>query len=566
MSSVSKKKPPVKQTAPKKTTAPPPKPERDYTLVFLFIVIAIVSYIRYRYITMTLERDEGEYAYIGNLFLHGVPPFKNGYSMKLPGTSLMYALFMFLFGHSNTGIHTGFMVMNAATMYFLYAAFKKLFNPFIGLATAAIYGLMAIGLPFIGFAAHATHCICFYGSIALLLLAGYMKSGKTLTLFLIGLMMGMAFLMKQQAIFLIVYYGLFLLIYLKMEKKLKWPDILKKLVWYGIGVIIPYLIIFFIVVFTGQFRDFWLWTVQYASQYESVKDLSIIEIYLKSSFTPAWAVYDYLWIISLAGMVVLFLTPYSRIQKIFATGFIIASAYVVSSGFYFRPHYYIVILPAIGFLAGILIEFLVKQLLKRLPALKLQQTLLFTLSALVVYMMYDSRQYYFSLRVPQVCNMAYWGNPFSEIPEVAQYIRDHTSDTDKIAVLGSEPEIYFYANRKAATGYLYTYPLVDKQRNNMVMQQQMIDEIEKNKPSYIVFCNISFSWVAQPGVPQKIFQWGNYYTHTYYTPVGFIDFFNDIGWHAFWGDAIKERHVEPAAFMIVFKRNADTARVAAPHS
>ena len=558
-----KKKPVVKQSTPKKAAAPRPKPERDYSLVILFIMIAIVSYIRYRYLAIVLERDEGEYAYMGNLLLHGVAPFKNGYSMKLPGTSFMYALFMFFFGHSDTGIHTGFMVMNAATMYFLYLAFKKLFNSFIGLATASIYGYMAIGLPFIGFAAHATHCICFYNSIALLLLAGYMKSGKPRTLFFIGLMMGIAFLMKQQAIFLILFFGLFLLVYMKMEKKQLWQEIIKRLFRFGIGVVIPYLFIFLVIIATGQFHDFWLWTVEYASQYEAVKGLATIEIYLKASFTPVWAVYNYLLVISLAGIIALFLSSYSRIQKIFTVGFMLASACVVSSGFYFRPHYYIVILPVVGLLTAILIEFLVKQLLKRLPALKLQQTLLFTLFALVFYIMYDSRKYYFSLLVSQVCDMAYWGNPFSEVPEIAKYIKNHTSDTDKIAVMGSEPEIYFYSNRKAATGYLYTYPLVDRQRNNMVMQNQMIDEIEKNKPAYIIFCNISYSWVAQAGVPQKIFQWGNLYTHANYTAVGFIDFFSNMGWHAFWEDDIKQRHIDPQSFIIVFKRNPDT--VPAPH-
>lgn len=563
---MSKKKSVVKQASPKKAVVPPPKPERDYTLVVLFIMIAIVSYIRYRYLTIALERDEGEYAYMGNLLLHGVAPFKNGYSMKLPGTSFMYALFILIFGHSNTGIHTGFMFMNAATMYFLFAAFKKLFTPFIGMATATIYGFMAIGLPFIGFAAHATHCICFYTSIALLLLAGYMKSGKPLTLFFIGLMMGMAFLMKQQAFFLILFFGLFLFFYMKIEKQESWQETIKRLFRFGIGVIIPYLFIFLVIVATGQFHDFWLWTVQYASEYEAVKGLDIIEIYVKASFTPAWAVYNYLWILSLAGIVALFLDSYSRIQKVFVVGFILASACVVSSGFYFRPHYYIVIMPVVGLLTALLIEFLVKELRKRLPVLKLQQTLLVTLLVLVFYVMYDSRKYYFSLPVSQVCDMAYWGNPFSEVPEISKYIKDHTSDTDEIAVMGSEPEIYFYANRKAATGYLYTYPLVDKQRNNMVMQQQMIDEIEKNKPAYIIFCNISYSWVAQPGVPQKIFQWGNSYTHTYYTPVGFIDFFSNMGWHAFWGDDIKQRHIDPQSFIIVFKRNADTASAVAPHT
>ena len=350
----------------KKTAKPQPKkvaaiqkPERDYYLIFLCIIIALVSGIRYRLISLPFERDEGEYAYIGSLFLHGVAPFKDAYSMKLPGTSLMYAILMFIFGQSNTGVHLGMLFVNAATMYFLYTAFKKTFNPFIGLVTSTVYGFMAIGFVFDGFSAHATHFICFYSAIALLFLVRFMKSGKMLESFLFGLMLGMAFLMKQQAIFLILFGGLFLLFYLKTEKKQSILEIVKNILPFSLGVIIPYIIVLLIIVFTGQFPMFWLWTVKYASQYEAVKGMDLISIYFKTSFVPAWDVYNYFWLLALAGLLVLYRCPYTRLQKIFALGYFIASACVVSSGFYFRQHYFIVILPAIGLMSGIFIDFLI---------------------------------------------------------------------------------------------------------------------------------------------------------------------------------------------------------------
>src|ERR1700733_11720729 len=112
------KKKPLKPQ-PKKVVAPPKK-ERDYYLIFLWAIIAIISIIRYRLISLPLERDEGEYAYIGSLFLHGVAPFKDAYSMKLPGTSLMYAILMFIFGQTNTGVHLGLLFINAGTMFIMY--------------------------------------------------------------------------------------------------------------------------------------------------------------------------------------------------------------------------------------------------------------------------------------------------------------------------------------------------------------------------------------------------------------------------------------------------------------
>ena len=475
--------------------------------------------------------------------------------MKLPGTSLMYGIFMFIFGRTATGIHWGFLFMNAATMYLLYAAFKKIFNSFAALTASVIYGFMAVGGPFSGFAAHATHFICFYSSIAFLLLAGYMQSGKPLKLFLFGLMLGIAFLMKQQAVFLMLFGAAFLAFYLKTEKKQSFLQIIKKLLLFGAGASIPYIIIFLIIAFTGQFNVFWLWTVKYASQYEAVKSLHMIAYYFKTNFQAAWDLYNYLFILAFAGILVLYWSPYTRLQKLFALGYFIASGCLVSSGFYFRQHYFIVILPVIGLLTGIFIEFLIKQMKERITILKSPNASLIILSVIVLVIIGSNFPYFFSDPAKKVSTMAYWGNPFTEAPEISKYIKDNTADTDKIAVLGSEPEIYFYANRRAATGYLYTYPLVDNQPYNEIMQDQMIKEIEENKPAIIIFCNISYSWIKQPGTPDKIFTWGHEYTDKNYTPVCFIDFFTDTGWHYLWGDDIKKHSPEATSFMILFKRN-----------
>ncbi len=541
-------KKPIKP-APKKVAAPSTR--GDYTLILLWVMIVVVSAIRYRLIAVPFERDEGEYGYIGNLFLHGVAPFKDAYSMKLPGTSFMYSIIMLIFGHTNTGVHTGIVFINAVTMYFLYTSFKKIFNPFIGLATATIYGFMAIGLVFDGFAAHATHFICFYSSIALFFLADYLKSGKPLKVFLCGLMLGMAFLMKQQAVFLILFGGLILLIYLKMEKKQSFIEIVKKLLPFAAGVFIPYIIVLLIITATGEFSVFWLWTVKYASTYESVKDMQMIVALFNSTFVAAWYMFYHLWLLALAGLIVLYFSPFTRFQKIFAALYVLASVLVVRSGFYFRQHYFIVLLPAMGLLIGVFIAYVIKMI----KALKSPYVSAVALSAVVLFNLYVNRVYYFEQTSASVCDNAYWGNPFNQAKDIAKYIKDRTKDTDKVAILGSEPEIYFYADRTSATGYLYTYPLVENQPYNAVMQQQMVNEIENAKPAYIVFCNVAYSWLVQKGTPQIIFNWGDKYFHEYYTPVGFADFFKDKGWQMYWSDDIKNRMAQPESTIIVFQRN-----------
>ena len=65
---------------------------RAWIVVVLVILFSVA--VRVRLGDMSLERDEGEYAYAGQLLLEGVPPYKEAYNMKLPGTYLAYAASM----------------------------------------------------------------------------------------------------------------------------------------------------------------------------------------------------------------------------------------------------------------------------------------------------------------------------------------------------------------------------------------------------------------------------------------------------------------------------------------
>src|SRR5216117_2095219 len=84
--------------------------------ILLAVVIALVVIIRIRFLAIPLERDEGEYAYAGQLMLQGIPPYELAYNMKFPGIYAAYALIMALFGQTPVGIHMGLLLKNLATI------------------------------------------------------------------------------------------------------------------------------------------------------------------------------------------------------------------------------------------------------------------------------------------------------------------------------------------------------------------------------------------------------------------------------------------------------------------
>src|SRR5215472_10880401 len=98
----------------RKTRAVPPTAKsgrgswsRIWKLAILLSVVVFFAGARYRLRETPLERDEGEYAYFGQLMLEGVPPYQLAYDIKLPGTYAAYAMIMALFGESSAGIHSG---------------------------------------------------------------------------------------------------------------------------------------------------------------------------------------------------------------------------------------------------------------------------------------------------------------------------------------------------------------------------------------------------------------------------------------------------------------------------
>src|SRR5262249_54424035 len=107
------------------------------------LIILLFAGIRFRLRDMPLERDEGEYAYAGQLILHGVPPYQLAYNMKLPGTYAAYALLMAVFGQTPSGIHIGVILVNSACVLLVFAIARRLFEPLAASVAGATFALFS---------------------------------------------------------------------------------------------------------------------------------------------------------------------------------------------------------------------------------------------------------------------------------------------------------------------------------------------------------------------------------------------------------------------------------------
>src|SRR3954453_9899351 len=117
---------------------------RWVTVSCLVVILGFAAFVRFRLLEMPLERDEGEYAYAGQLMLQGIPPYKLAYNMKLPGTYAAYAAGMALFGQTIRGVHLGLVVVNSIAILLVYLLGRRLIGQVCGLVAATCFGVMSL--------------------------------------------------------------------------------------------------------------------------------------------------------------------------------------------------------------------------------------------------------------------------------------------------------------------------------------------------------------------------------------------------------------------------------------
>jgi len=226
---------------------------------------------------------------------------------------------------------------------------------------------------------------------------------------------------------------------------------------------------------------------------------------------------------------------------------------------YFRPPYFVLVAPAVALLVGAAASVIADRVATVVsPAAGRAATVaIFALAAL--YSLWAERTYLFELTPTMVARRLYGGNPFPEALEVARYIRERSAPGDRIAVLGSEPEIYFYSKRRAATGYLHTYPLMENQPYAGRMQREMVLQIERVHPAFLVYVNVPASWLVKENSDPFVLTWFEAYQRRYYERVGVVDILSPEFTLYLWDASAVGYTPRSNVWLAVFKRRDASA-------
>jgi len=502
-------------------------------------VVAIVlatALLRVHLIRAPLERDEGEYAYAGQLLLQGIPPYRLACNMKLPGTYAAYALVMALFGETTVGIHVGLLIVNAATIVLLFLLGKRLFGASGGVAAGACYALLSVGSGVMGTQAHATHFVVLPAVAGALLLLRHGESGRLSTLWWAGLCFGLALLAKQHGIFFAAFGGFWLV----ATHWRRWRGLPVRLLLFGAGVALPFAVTCLLLWWAGVFERFWFWTFRYASQYAAEGTLSDGWAAFKETALPILTQDLGLWVLAVTGLAMAWWDKRSRASAGFVTALLFFSFLAICPGLFFREHYFVMLLPAAALAVGASVR---------------GRVLYGLFGVALCVSLFQQRDFLFRMTPLEVSRELYGESPFPEAIRVADYIREHSAPHDLVAVLGSEPEIYFYTHRHSATTYIYTYGLMETQPYALQMQNEMIHEIETAQPEYIVHEVAEELWLRAPGSPSRIFDWFAAYHPQHYQLVGVAETISDTRSEYRWGAAAAQAY-QPASewYLAVYRR------------
>lgn len=503
--------------------------EEVLTAALLIGVLLLIILIRNNFLNIPFERDEGSYAYAGKIILDGAIPFTDIGSQRLDGVFYSYALLVGIFGYSVKALHVAFLVINLISTIMLFFLTKKITNNFAGFAAAAFFAILSMISGLSGFTIQSEHLVALFIIAAFLCLFYFFDNKKVWLLILSGVFFSFAFQVKQTSFFYGLFAGALLIFKLYFDEKNTIKKTIILTLIFSASILFPIVIDLLIVYKNGAWADFNLWFFEIRKQYTALISFEQGLDYLKMTFSSVYKDYSFFWIISFIGPIALFFTDLSLWKKITVLGLTISGFLTVVPGYHYYGHYFLQWIPAVCISAAMFIYF-VQYILKNKLNLKASATLI-ALALVVFPIMFNVnnlKNYYFTSNHTQILRDVYGLNPFPESKVIADKLNTMMKEEDKLAVFGTEIQMYVYTNKKspsrfAGSGALLEFPIAQSKE----WQQEFIADVEKAAPRFLVFFSHPISWMANPKTENLIFPWFDKFSAQHYKLIGFADMYGN---------------------------------------
>lgn len=427
-------------------------------------------------------RDEGLFAAVGQLVLDGGIPYRDAFDNKPPLIFAWYATSFLVFGETVWAPRLLVALLLSATTLLVWVQGSLMFSRRAGFAAAAAFGLS------IGLAAFETNANVEYFMLppmvaALVSFTLGERSGKTSWFVAAGFFSAIAIFTKQTAVFNLAFFLLFLAVPVARRdgwRMWKSAEPLRKSGALMTGCAIATGLVAAPFLVTGTFPEMFEAVVVYSGDY--VANVSLL--------TKLWImVRSPLYVLLVAGPLAVLaalggaqLLASRHRNALLATGWLASSVLAIAVAGRFYQHYYVMLLPG----AALLVPLGVIWLRSRWDWKPARVIALGILpSALAVSLMING-QIYLQPSPEERHVQKFAGHPMREweveSPKLAAWIREHTTEDDLIYNLGFQSELYFYADRRPASRFLFDNPFAV----NRGFEDEAIRDLAESRPLYIL--------------------------------------------------------------------------------
>ncbi len=497
--------------------------------VILGLAAVLFVALRAGMISVPFERDEGEYAYIAQRLTDGGVPYRDAFLQKTPGVVFVYAAAFAVGGERIEAVHAMLYVFSALTAVLLYRLIATTGGAVAGAMAALALCVTTIEPRLLASAAN-TEQFALLPLTAGALLAARARQRQSLAWSAAsGLCCATAFWFKQVALAPALVAPLILLAThaptpsgAHTARRLPRRAALLA-TWLIAAAALSALPVAYLLVngVWGAFVD-----CAFSHNWAYARRLSPgdgIDA-LGAALRWQWPAMGGVWLLSGVGLLWRRrrpaptsdapspLTPFLRRRELAA--WLGLSFVATAAPMSFYQHYFIWLLPPLCGLAGLGAAGVWEAVRSRSAALRgrwkrqaLRTCCGAGLVALAALPTLIANWPVWRAEGPRAISaMLYRQNIFWESIDIGRYIRDHTRPDDAVFILGSEPQILFYANRPSATRYTIMYPLFGPYSDAEARHREALAQIEQSRPRWILDVRLRNSLTPDINAPTLLLE------------------------------------------------------------
>lgn len=454
---------------------------KKWFLIIFFSLLSVTP--RFFYLNVPFERDEGVYAYTAQIIGDGGLPYKNSFDHKPPLIHYIYFLSFKLFGYNIAAprITAIFFMLIASILTF--ALTQEITNSFFASIIAMLFlGLSTSSPAYTGFNTNTEIFTIPFTVGGLLFL---IWSSKTpVFYFLSGVSFGIGFMIKQPMITIAVIAFIPAIVNIHRDRYKSYVSFL----FYPLGFITPFLVFIFYFISCGILDFFLSDAFYYNFNYIRGPSFADAFFFLKTRMLNILKLDAILWI---CGSIGIFVFCFSNSDKSYKVNFLMAligSGLSVAMGGYFYSHYFLFFVPFLSIGVGLGVGKLINT--------KSHSIVVFSsMLILIIYIFFNFP--YFLMSKKDILEKSYGAlMPFNQSQKLGNYLKSIVHNKTAF-IIGSEPEIYFYANLKSPTRFSYFYPLMQKSKTVQRYREELLKDLKSNMPDYLIFvCNFTSHFIT----------------------------------------------------------------------